>query len=260
MNFETLLYEVDGRVATVTINRPDKLNALNSRVIEELGHVVKEIEDDKNVKAVVVTGAGEKAFVAGADISEMLNLDPGAGLKFARGGQAVFSAIENSPKPFIAAVNGFALGGGTELAMACDFVYASEKAKFGQPEINLGIIPGFGGTQRLPRLIGRARAKELMLTGDMIGADEAYRLGLVNKVLPPAEVLAAAKATAAKIAGKGAIAIASILDAVNRGVDASMDEGLSVERDQFATLFSTHDKQEGMAAFLEKRPAKFEDR
>ncbi len=259
MAFETILYEVEGAVGIVTINRPDKLNALNSQVLTELGEVFSIIAGDAAVKAVVITGAGEKAFVAGADISEMVEFDPAQAAAFAAKGQAVFSSIENSAKPVIAAVNGFALGGGTELAIACDFIYASEKAKFGQPEINLGIVPGFGGTQRLTRLVGKAMGKELILTGDMIDAAEALRIGLVNKVLAPDQVVAEAKKTAAKIAGKGAVALRLAKDCIEVGLNVDLATGFVLERQAFGLLAATHDKKEGMSAFLEKRKPAFKD-
>lgn len=259
MSFETLLYEVEGAVATVTINRPDKLNALNSKVLTELTDVFTAIAGDETVKAVVLTGAGEKAFVAGADISEMVGFDTLRGLTFVARGQAAFDLIEGCPKPVIAAVNGFALGGGTELAMACDFIYASEKAKFGQPEINLGIVPGFGGTQRMGRILGKSMAKELVLTGDMIDATEALRIGLVNRVCPPEELLAAAKKTAAKIASKGAVAIRLAKECVDMGLNVDLATGQLLERQAFGVLCSTHDKKEGMSAFLEKRKPEFKD-
>ncbi|MCZ7582062.1 MAG: enoyl-CoA hydratase-related protein [Deltaproteobacteria bacterium] len=259
-DYETLLVEKDGAVAVVTINRPDKLNALNAAVIRDLGEAFAALEADASVKAVVLTGAGEKAFVAGADISEMKDYGPSEGVAFAQQGQRVFDRIQYGPKPVIAAVNGFALGGGTELAMACDFIYASAKAKFGQPEINLGIIPGFGGTQRLPRLVGRGRALELILTGDMLPADEAYRIGLVNKVVPPEELLAEAKKTAVKMASKGAVALKFAKHSINRGLDTDMDGGQRIEAESFGELCATEDKKEGMTAFLEKRAPKFQDK
>lgn len=259
MAFETILYEVDGAVGIVTINRPDKLNALNTHVLNELGEVFSIIAGDAAVKAVVITGAGEKAFVAGADISEMVDYGPAQAAAFAAKGQAVFSSIETSNKPVVAAVNGFALGGGTELALACDFIYASEKAKFGLPEINLGILPAFGGTQRLSRLCGKAMGKELVLTGDMIDAAEALRIGLANKVFAPDQLLAEAKKTAAKIAGKGAVAVRLAKECIEVGLGVDLATGCVLERQAFAVLAATHDKKEGMSAFLEKRKPVFQD-
>jgi len=255
--YETILLSKQDGIAVVTINRPDKLNALNTKVLSELDQAFAELETDAEVKAVVLTGAGEKAFVAGADIAEMVSYGPLEGARFADQGQRLLSRIERLPKPVIAAVNGFALGGGCELAMACDFIYASEKAKFGQPEVNLGIIPGFGGTQRLARLTGEAVAKELILTGDVIAAEEAKRVGLVTKVFAPDKLLEEAKKTAARMAGKGAVALAAAKLAIHEGLSTSLDQGLLVERLSFAQLCATADKKEGMTAFIEKRPAKF---
>ena len=256
--YETILVQKEQGVAVVTINRPDKLNALNSKVLSELGAAFDQLGADAEVKVVLLTGAGEKAFVAGADIAEMVSYGPLEGVRFAEVGQRLLSAIETLPKPVIAVVNGFALGGGCELAMACDFIYASEKAKLGQPEINLGIIPGFGGTQRLARLVGEARAKELVLTGDTIGAEEALRIGLVAKIFPPDKLLAEAKKVATRMAAKGAVALRAAKMAVHDGLQGSLDQGLGLERLSFAMLCATTDKAEGMCAFLEKRPSKFE--
>jgi enoyl-CoA hydratase len=257
MAYENILVEKEGAVAVVTVNRPKVLNALNPETLRELLAAFVAIEDDADVAVAILTGAGDKAFVAGADISRMPEMTPLDGLKFAQLGQLLSQYMEGMGKPIIAAVNGFALGGGTELAMACDFIYAAKTARFGQPEINLGILPGFGGTQRLPRLIGLARAKELDLTGDQITADEAYRIGLVNKVVD-GDVLAAAKETASKIAGKGRVAVALIKGAMNRGMDVDLKDALYMELQAFGLVCSTQDKNEGTRAFLEKRKPNFQ--
>ncbi|EEG76090.1 short-chain-enoyl-CoA hydratase [Dethiobacter alkaliphilus] len=258
MAFENILFEKDGSIATVTINRPKALNALNADTLKELDQVFTELAADDTVSAVILTGAGEKAFVAGADISFMKDLTAVEARAFAQLGQAAFNKIENLPQPVIAAINGFALGGGCELASACDIRLASESAKFGQPEVNLGVPPGFAGTQRLPRLVGKGRAKELLYTGDMIDAAEAYRIGLVNKVFATAEELQeAAKKMAKKIAGKGQIAVRVTKSAVNQGMEMDSARGMAYEAEVFGLVFSTEDQKEGMAAFLEKRKAEF---
>ena len=257
MTFENLLYDYSDGIASVTINRPKALNALNKATLKELLSLFSAIRDDAAVKVVILTGAGEKAFVAGADISEMQPIDAVTGRQFALLGHQLAAAIENLPKPVIAAVNGFALGGGCELALCCDIRLASETARFGQPEINLGVIPGFGGTQRLPRLIGKGRACELLLTGDMIDAAEAYRIGLVNKLLPAAELLPAARKLAAKIAAKGQVAVAFAKAALRDGLETDLTRACAHEADLFGLCFATADQKEGMLAFLEKRPAQF---
>ena len=249
MEFKTVLFEVAGGVATVTINRPDKLNALNSEVLVDLANAFTSINADPEIRAAILTGSGDKAFVAGADISQMSEFNALMGEQFASMGQGVLNLIENCPKPVIAAVNGFALGGGTEIAMACDFIYASENAKFGQPEINLGIIPGFGGTQRLPRLVNKSMAMELVLTGDMIDAKEAYRIGLVNKLVAPEELMTQVNKTAAKIASKGLIALRLAKESINNGMNVDLDNALLIERQAFSLLCSTEDQKEGMKAF-----------
>lgn len=259
MDYKTLLFEVSDGIATVTINRPDKLNALNSEVLVDLANAFTSINSDPEIRVAILTGSGDKAFVAGADISQMSEFNALMGEQFAAMGQGVLNLIENCPKPVIAAVNGFALGGGTEIAMACDFIYASENAKFGQPEISLGIIPGFGGTQRLPRLVNKAMAKELVLTGDMIDAKEAFRIGLVNKLVAPDALMDAAKKTAAKIASKGLIAIRLAKESINNGMNVDLDNGLLIERQAFSLLCSTEDQKEGTKAFLEKRKPEFKD-
>jgi enoyl-CoA hydratase len=257
-SYENVRYEVDGFIATITVAREKALNALNRQTLNEIGWALREADGDARVRCVILTGAGEKAFVAGADIAEMAEQNSIEARGFAAAGRAVGDVLETMTKPVIAAVNGFALGGGCELALACDFVYASDKAKFGQPEVNLGVIPGFGGTQRLARRVGMARAMELVLTGDMIGADEALRVGLVNKVFPPAELLGEAKKTAEKIASKGPLAIAFAKKAVRKSQELPLDKGNDLEAELFALLFASNDQKEGMRAFMQKRPAKFE--
>src|SRR5689334_6531526 len=254
--YDTLLYTVSGRIATITVNRPDKLNALNDRVIAELGAAIDAARGDSNVGAIILTGAG-RAFVAGADISELEKHGAVSAKHLAQTGQDVFRRFETSPKPVIAAVNGFALGGGCELAMACHIRIASEFAKFGQPEVKLGLIPGYGGTQRLPRLVGRGRALQLLLTGEMIDANEAYRIGLVNRVVPAAELLPAANEMMRAILANAPVAVANLIEVVNRGYDATLDDALTLEATAFGLLAATDDKGEGTRAFLEKRPARF---
>ena len=254
--YENILVETDGAVGVVTLNRPKVLNALNPETIAELLKAMIELEADDSVRAIVLTGSGDKAFVAGADISRMPSMTAMDGIDFAKYGQRLGEYMESMSKPIIAAVNGFALGGGTELAMACDFIYAVRSAKFGQPEINLGIIPGFGGTQRLPRLIGEGRAMEWVLTGDMYSAEDAYRVGLVNKLVDE-DVLGAAKETAAKIASKGAVAVGLAKNAVHRGMQTDVSQGLFIELEAFGLVCSTEDKNEGTTAFLEKRTPVF---
>lgn len=260
MAYENLIVEQDGGVLVVTINRPKVLNALNAATMAELGVVFDDAATNDAVRAIVLTGAGEKSFVAGADINELATQTPASGREHARQGQRVFDRIERLGKPVIAAVNGFALGGGCELAMSCTLRLAAEHAKFGQPEINLGLIPGFAGTQRLPRLIGRGRAQELLLTGDMIGADEAYRIGLVNKVYPAASLVDEAKKLAHTLAAKAPVAVRYILDAVARGLDMPFAEAAEHEAALFGLVFSTDDMREGTSAFLEKRKAQFKGR
>ena len=257
MEYTNLLVEIEQGLATVTINRPKALNALNPETINELRQAFTGLEQDATVQVVLLTGSGEKAFVAGADIAAMQEMTPIAARTFALEGQATMSIIENLSKPVIAVVNGFALGGGCELAMACDIRVAGEKAKFGQPEVGLGVIPGFAGTQRLARLIGKGRAKELVFTGDMVDAQEAWRLGLVNKVLPQDELLAAARKMASKIASQGPVAVRLSKEAINEGLEMDLDRASAFEADQFALCFTSADQMEGMQAFLEKRPADF---
>lgn len=260
MPFQNITLDVSDRVATLTVNRPDKLNALNDLTVNELGQAVEEIRIRADVGGAIITGAGNKAFVAGADIGELAKQGPTDGRERARRGQEVLRRIETSPKPIIAAVNGFALGGGCELAMACHVRIAAENAKFGQPEVKLGIAPGYGGSQRLPRLVGQGRALELILTAEPIGAQEAHRIGLVNAVVPAAELLAHANAMLRKMLANGPVALALSIEAVVRGMELPLDDALRLEADQFGLLAATGDMREGMRAFLEKRPANFTGR
>ncbi|MGE5398880.1 MAG: enoyl-CoA hydratase/isomerase family protein [Ignavibacteriales bacterium] len=256
MDFEDVVFEVIESVAIVTINRPDKLNALSIQTMNEIMQVFTLLKHN-SVSVVIITGMGEKAFVAGADISEINKLDKETGKLFSERGQEIFNFIENYEKPVIAAVNGFALGGGCELALACHLRIASENAKFGQPEINLGLIPGYGGTQRLSRLINPGRAMEYILTGDMIDAKEAYRIGLVNKVVPKAELMDKTMEMANKIASKGQVAVKASLKAVNNFREHPQKEALSLEAHLFADCCASEDFKEGTSAFLEKRKAVF---
>jgi enoyl-CoA hydratase len=251
--------EADG-IALVTVNRPDKLNALNAETVSCLDAVLREVAADDDIRAVILTGAGGKAFVAGADIAELSRMGPVDGVQVSRAGQATFRVLERMPKPVIAAVNGFALGGGLELALACHIRLASSRARFGLPEVKLGIIPGYGGTVRLPRLVGRGRALEMMLTGEMIDAAEAFRIGLVNRVEEPDALLDAARALARTMIANGPIAIALALEAVDRGVSTTIDDAQILESNLFGLLASTQDMREGMQAFLEKRKAEFGNR
>lgn len=261
MAYSTLLFDVtaDG-IATVTVNRPEKLNALNADVILELAQVAAHIAGDVSVRGVILTGAGPKAFVAGADISELAEVDGGSGASLAARGQAAFRAIEQLTKPVIAAVNGFALGGGCELAMACHMRLAAPHAKFGQPEVKLGLIPGYGGTVRLPRLVGRGRALELLLTANTIDAEEAYRIGLVNRVVPAELLLETAAGLLRTILAQGPLAVALCLETVDAVLDTTIDQGLAIEKAMFGRACASEDKQEGTAAFMEKRPATFRGR
>jgi enoyl-CoA hydratase len=256
MAFEYLTLESTDRIATLTVNRPDKLNALNDATIAELGHAIDDIRVDEKIAGVIVTGAG-RAFVAGADIAELSSQTPVLAKARSRAGQDVFRRFETCPKPVIAAVNGFALGGGCELAMACHIRIASEAAKFGQPESKLGILPGFGGSQRLARLVGKGRAIQLLLTGEMIDAAEAYRIGLVNRVVHAAELMGSAREMMKQILANGPLAVALCIEAVDRGLEMSLDEGLILEANHFGLLAATEDMREGMRAFLDKRTAAF---
>lgn len=255
-SYKTLLYENQGGIGLLTMNRPEALNALNKETMEELFDFLSDAAKDSELQVLIVTGAG-RAFVAGADIKAMLPMTAGEGLAWGKAGQTVFEMIEKLPQPVIAAVNGFALGGGCELAMACDIRIASDKAKFGQPEVSLGIIPGFGGTQRLPRLIGKGMAKELIFAGDAIDAAEAYRIGLVNKVTSGEELVPAAKALAEKIMSRGSYAVQMAKVSINTGLNVDLASGAEFEAAVFGVTFATEDKKEGMTAFVEKRKASF---
>ena len=251
------LVEIADRIATVTLNRPEKLNALNNEVLQELELIFADLEQNPGVGVVIVTGSGEKAFVAGADISELKSLDTAGARVQALRGQAVFQRIESLPKPVIAAVNGFALGGGCELALACHIRIASETARFGLPEVSLGIIPGYGGTQRLARLVGKGVALDLILSGEMAPAADALRMCLVSRVVPAADLLATAQKLARTILSRGPLALRSALAAVNEGLEMPQEQGLQYEAALFGLLAATQDMQEGMGAFLEKRAAAF---
>jgi len=257
MTFDNLLIERDGAVAIVTINRPAVLNALDTPTIDQLDLAMTSLRDDPSVRVVILTGAGDKSFVAGADINELAALTPVEAREYARRGQRVFALLEHLGKPVIAAVNGFALGGGCELAMACTIRIAADTARFGQPEISLGLIPGFGGTQRLARLVGKGIALELLLTGRHVKADEALRIGLVNRVVPAAGLMADARALAVELTGRAPIAVRYIIDAVNQGLDVPFAEGQAIESTLFGLAASTADMREGTRAFLEKRKAQF---
>jgi len=247
-------------ILIITIDRPKVLNALNAQTVAEIGEAFEAARDDASVKCVILTGGGEKAFVAGADINELAQMTPITGKATAEKGQRVFRAIERFPKPVIAAVNGFALGGGCELALACHMRIASENAKLGLPEVTLGIIPGYGGTQRMARLLGKGKALELILTGDRIGAEEAERIGLVNKVVPADQLMATCEELARKIATRGPLAVSAAIEAVMSGSEMPFDEGQTLEATLFGLLASTEDMKEGMGAFLEKRTAEFKNR
>jgi enoyl-CoA hydratase len=257
MSYENLLLTREGAVATVTVNRPAKLNALNARTIDELRRAVLELRHDEAVRAVVLTGAGEKAFVAGADISELASATPVGGRDLAARGQHVFDLVEHLGKPTIAAINGLALGGGCELAMACTFRLAADTAKLGQPEINLGIIPGYGGTQRLPRLVGRDRAMDLVLTGRQVAAAEALAMGLVTRVVPAAQLMDEARALAATLASKAPVALRLAMEAINRGLEMPFADACALEAALFGLAAATDDMKEGTRAFLEKRAPTF---
>ena len=257
---ENLLYEKKGAIAYVTLNRPKVLNALNQRTWENLRTAFEDARDDAQVRGVILTGAGDKAFIAGADISELSHVTAIEAEKSSTYGQEVLNLVENLGKPVIAAVNGFALGGGCETAMACTIRVASEQAKFGQPEVTLGLIPGGGGTQRLPRLIGKGRALQIILSGEMISAQEAFRIGLVNEVVPAAELITRAEAILKRIFSNAPVAVKYSLEAVNKGMETSQAEGLSLEASLFGLCAGTEDKKEGTSAFLEKRKPQFQGR
>jgi enoyl-CoA hydratase len=260
MSFENILLEKKNSIAYVTVNRPKVLNALNMATMEELRAAFTDIKNDASIRVAIMTGAGEKAFIAGADIGELAKHDPVSAKEYTHRGQSVLDLIENLGKPVIACINGFALGGGCEIAMACTMRLASENAKLGQPEVKLGIMPGYGGTQRLPRLVGKGIAMQLVLSGEMISAPEAHRIGLVNEVTTPAELIPRAEAIAQKIIANGPLAIQYSMEAVNKGLEMSLAEGLYLEATLFGVCCATEDKKEGMAAFLEKRPAQFKGR
>jgi len=254
---ENVLYEKKGAIAYVTLNRPKVLNALNGKTWDDLRAAFEKARNDGEVRGVILTGAGDKAFIAGADISELAHLSAVEGEESSSNGQAVLNLVENLGKPVIAAINGFALGGGCETAMACTIRIASEAAKFGQPEVKLGVLPGAGGTQRLPRLVGKGRALQLILTGEMITAQEAYRIGLVNEIVPAANLTSRAEAILKQIFANAPIAIKHSLAAVNKGLETSQAEGLALEASYFGLCAGTEDKKEGTQAFLQKRPAQF---
>ena len=255
MAYENILVEHDGSIATITVNRPKSLNALNSQTLRELTQAVREHAD--SARAIILTGAGEKAFVAGADISEMKPMTPWSAREFSELGHVVTALLEDLPCATIAAVNGYALGGGLELAVACDMIFASENARFGLPEVTLGVTPGFGGTQRLVRLVGKLRAKEMIFTGDMIDAKRAFEIGLVNGIHPREQLLSHCKGVAQKIATRGPLAIGRAKRLVERGYDMALRAANRQEAETFALLFDTEDRREGMAAFLEKRAPRF---
>jgi len=257
MAYENIIYEKKGNIAIIKFNRPKALNAINPDVLEELEDALDNIEQDNDIRVLVLTGEGEKAFVAGADISVMAKMNPLQAHAFSRQGQELLFKIESLPIPVIACVNGFALGGGTEIAMACDFIYASENAKFGQPEINLGIIPGFGGTQRLSRLVGKAMAKELCMTGVIINAQEAKEIGLVNKVFEHEKLWEETMKTAELLASKGRVSMRAVKYCIDRGLDVDLRTGCYMEADSFGICMTSPDGKEGLSAFLEKRKPQF---
>ena len=256
MELNNVILEKEDHLAIITINRPKALNALNSETLNDINSVLDDLEKDNNIYAVILTGAGEKSFVAGADIAEMKDLNEEEGRKFGELGNKVFRRLETLDKPVIAAVNGFALGGGCEISMACDIRRASETAIFGQPEAGLGITPGFGGTQRLARIVGIGRAKEIIYSAQNIKADEAYRIGLVNKVVPLEELMPTAKKLASKIMRNAPIAVKLCKDAINRGMQVDIDKAVNIESEDFGKCFATEDQTEGMTAFLERRKEK----
>jgi enoyl-CoA hydratase/carnithine racemase len=260
MNFENILLEKKGAIAYVTVNRPKVLNALNAATLEELRSAFTDIKNDAAIRVAILTGAGEKAFVAGADIGELAKQEPVPVKEYTLRNQSVLDLIENLGKPVIACINGFALGGGCELAIACTMRLASENAKLGQPEVKLGVIPGLGGTQRLPRLVGKGVAMQLVTTGEMISAQEAHRIGLVNEVTPAAELIPRAEAIAQKIIANAPLAVQYAMEAVNKGMEMPLAEGLYLEAVLFGVCCASEDKKEGIAAFLEKRKAEFKGR
>ena len=257
MEFAHLIFKVEDGIATLTFNRPKALNALSRELLRELSEVLQRIAADESIRVLILTGAGEKAFVAGADISELATFNALEAKLFAQQGQTTINALEHLAIPVIAAVNGFALGGGSEIALACDFIYAADTAKFGLPEITLGLIPGFAGTQRLSRAVGKNRAKEMIYTGKMISAAEAHKIGMVNKVCEPQALLDEVQKTAAAIAAKGKVALRAAKQVINRGLDVDLATGCAMEVDAFALCMASRDGKEGTAAFLEKRKAQF---
>jgi len=260
MSYQNILVELRNRIGRITVNRPEKLNALNRATLEELDLAFRSLAVDAGVGAVILTGSGDKAFIAGADIKELSRLSPVEGREFALFGQGVLHRIETLGKPVLAAVNGYALGGGCEIALACTLRIASGAAKFGQPEVNLGIIPGYGGTQRLARLVGRGRAQEMILTGETIDAAEAHRIGLANQVVAAEELMSRTEAVAGTILSRGPVAVRYALDAIHRGLNMSLEEGLAYEAALFGLLCATEDMKEGTKAFLDKRKADFHGR
>jgi enoyl-CoA hydratase len=257
MNYENVLFEIQDGVGVMTFNRPKVLNALNPSTLDEVAAVMSRVAQDDAIRVLILTGAGDKAFVAGADINEFLGFNPLSAMLFAEKGQGIFFAIEHLPKPVIACVNGFALGGGCEIAMSCDFIYASDKARFGQPEVNLGLIPGFGGTQRLSRLVGRAKAKEMCMTGEMIDAQQAKELGLVAKVFPADQLFAETMKVARTLASKSMSVLNAIKKVINSGVDVDLKNACTLEAQAFGVCFGMQDMREGVTAFLEKRKPQF---
>jgi len=257
MNYKNILVKETDGVATITINRPDALNALNKETLLELSSAIDALENNKKIKVAIITGSGDKAFIAGADIKQMKDLTPLEAKEFSEVGHNLLFKIEKSHIPFIAAVNGYALGGGCELMMACDIIYASDKALIGQPEINLGISPGFGGTQRLPRLVGKTKAKELLLTGNNLSAEDAKNIGLVNNVVESDKLIEKVEKLASKIASKSSVQINFIKELVNKGLDLDLSNACALEISYFSSSFSTHDQKEGMNAFAEKRKPAF---
>ncbi len=260
MGFETIVLKIEGGVATITLNRPQQMNALNRQMFRELDEAFDEVAADPAARLLVITGAGDRAFAAGADIREFVGMGPLAALDFSRNAQRIYRKLETMPKPTIAAVNGFALGGGCELMMACDMAYAADTARMGQPEITLGIIPGAGGTQRLPRLVGKQKAKELEMTGDMVPAEEALRLGLVCKVVPAADLMAEVQKLCEKLLSKGDVALRMAKEAIEAGMQVDLTTGMEIEAKAWSVCFTTEDYAEGVKAFLEKRKANFKGR
>lgn len=260
MDWNNILLEKENDIAVLTINRPKVLNALNSETLQEIDAAMDQLENDADVRVVIITGAGDKAFVAGADIAFMQTLKPLEARKFARLGQNVFSKIENLSKPVIAAINGFALGGGCELSMACDIRIAAENAKLGQPEVNLGLIAGFGGTQRLTRLVNPGLAKEILFTADMYNAEAAHRMGLVNHVVPTGELMDFCKSMAKRIAARGPVAVQLTKEAINEGLEMDLEKAFRHEADLFGVVFATEDRDEGISSFLGKKKPEFKGR